>query len=205
MAIDARRHWPVVARWTSAAIIGVALGAGSAVFALKSQQLASVETRDGSWSTSLDKGDVDANAYVRGLSALRGLLAMSAQETVYYTAETDSDGRRLSEGCDYELTGGGQPARWWSITVYDDADFLASNTDDHHSVDATRMVRGPDGQWSVRLAREAGKAANWLSAAATRRPVLSLRLYNPEPSVLAAPAGLPAPIIRRIRCVGDRQ
>lgn len=181
------------------------LGAGSAWAALKSQQLASVKTADGVWSTSLQKGAVDANPYVRGMSALRGLLAMSAKETVYYTAETDSEGRRLREECDYYLTGEDMPARWWSITVYDDRDFLAMNVDDHHSLDATRMARDPNGRWRARLARDQAGAENWLSAKATRQPVLSLRLYNPEAAVLARPTELSAPMIRRLACRETRQ
>lgn len=190
--------------WIVAVLIGAVVGAGSAGWALTRLPIGAHRTADGVWSTNLTRGDAAANAYVRGPTALRGLLALSAREAVYFNAERDADGRRLSADCAYELIGGPMPARWWSITVYDDRDYLAMNADDAHSVDATRIVADPDGRFVVRLAQDRAGAANWLSTNATGGPQVMLRLYGPESTVLEAPGTVPAPAIRRIGCDGGR-
>ena len=82
---------------------------------------------DGPWSTSLDTGSSEGGPYLRARIAVHGLLALSREETVYYSALRDSDGADLVGNCSYRLEGRDPPTRWWSITAYGADDFLIPN------------------------------------------------------------------------------
>lgn len=192
-----------IARWSLAIILGLAAGVLSARWVVMSPGGSFAQARDGVWRTSLDVGSTKANPYIRAVVARRGLLGLSARETIYYNASTDAEGRPLREACDYEISGGGLPARWWSITLYAHDDFLAVNQDGAPSIDATTVVAGPGGAWTGRIGRERAGAANWLSSKAAGDLVLSIRLYNPAPTVLAHPLEVDLPRIKRLGCAGD--
>jgi len=191
-----------IVRWSLAVIVGVAAGLLSARWVMTSPGANFAEARGGIWRTSLDIGSTEANPYVRAVVAKRGLLGLSAKETIYYSASVDADGRPLREACDYEISGRGLPARWWSITLYADDDFLAVNQDGAPSIDATTVVAGPAGAWTGRIGRQRAGAANWLSSKAAGDLALSIRMYNPAPAVLDRPLEVDLPTIRRLGCTG---
>ncbi len=178
-------------------LLGVALGVGSAWVVLSGQILRGAETHVGVWSTSVERGSSDANAYVRGTTAIQALLAMRSDQAVYYAAFTDEEGRELDPRCTYEIAGGALPAAWWSVTVYDGA-YLVRNDDVAPSVDATRVGEGT--RWSAQLAPTRADAEHWLSSRDADRPNLLLRLYEPAQSVLDDPASITAPTVRRLSC-----
>ena len=73
--------------------IGIALGlAATWVTAIRGTMSGGVS--DGPWSTSLDTGSSESGLYLRARIAVHGLLALSREETVYYSALRDSDWRR---------------------------------------------------------------------------------------------------------------
>ncbi|MBS45595.1 MAG: hypothetical protein CMH83_20975 [Nocardioides sp.] len=191
----------VVLAWGLVAALGAALGVGSALWILVGRGPTG-GTRVGVWSIDLDVGGDQGGRYVRAVTATQGLLAMAQREAVYFVADADGEGRALDADCAYEIAGADFPAYWWSITAYDGS-YLADNTDDRASVDATSVVRSDDGSWRARLARRDDSAANWISLDASASPNLLLRLYVPERSVLDDPASVPVPTIRRLSCEGD--
>ncbi|NBB16828.1 DUF1214 domain-containing protein [Caulobacter sp. SLTY] len=200
MARSATSRTGSVLRWGLAIIAGLVVGVYSAQKVMTSPGASFATARGGIWRTSLDVGSTTANPYVRAVVARRGLLGLSSQETVYYNAVVDRDGQPLREACDYEVTGKGLPARWWSITLYAEDDFLARNADDAPSIDATSIVAGPDGAWKARISRERAGAANWVSSKAAGGMALSLRVYNPAPTVIADPLSVDLPVIRLLGC-----
>lgn len=198
-----RRMLGTIVRWSLAIIVGLAAGLLSARWVMMSPGASFALARGGIWRTSLDIGSTKANPYVRAIVARRGLLGLSAKETIYYNASIDADGQPLREACDYEISGKSLPARWWSITLYADDDFLAMNPDDAPSIDATTVLAGPAGTWTGRIGRERAGAANWLSSKAAGDMTLSIRLYNPAPAVLARPLDIDLPVIKRLGCTGE--
>jgi hypothetical protein len=153
---------------------------------------------DGPWHTSLYAGSSEGGPYLRASVAVHGLLALNRQETIYYTATTDSDGNALRGGCVYLLEGRDPPARWWSITAYGADDFLIPNAAERYSVSMNSVARRGDGSFAVILSKgEAG--ANWIPVADGSFNV-SMRLYNPDGSVAADPAHVALPSIRRGTC-----
>jgi hypothetical protein len=153
---------------------------------------------DGPWKTSLTVGSAENGMYSRASVAVHGLLALNRSETIYYTANTDSAGERLSGKCTYSVTGRDPPTRWWSITAYGADDYLIPNAAGRYSASMSSVLRGDNGEFGVVVGKK-GSGNNWI-------PVgdgpfsLSLRLYNPDPKVAADPAHVALPTITRESC-----
>jgi hypothetical protein len=153
---------------------------------------------DGPWGTSLYIGSSEGGPYLRARIAVHGLLALSRQETVYYSAARDSDGNVLDGNCSYRIEGRDPPARWWSITAYGADDFLIPNAAERYSISMNSVTRRADGTFVVTLSKQQAES-NWIPVAGTRFDV-TIRLYNPESTVIADPAHVGLPTIRKASC-----
>src|SRR5262249_16882712 len=137
-------------------------------------------------------GSVNADAYTRASIARSGLLALSADEALYFTLDHDENGAPLREDCVYQIEGRSFPARWWSVTLYARDNFLAQNNDRAFSIDSTHVEVDGMGRWRARIAPVRGEAAYWISSRAARRGFsLTLRVYNPDDGFPANPDQLP--------------
>lgn len=183
----------------AAVAIGLIVGIGSAWLVLGTGQLLGRFEYD-HWFGNANAGSAAADPYTRGVIATIGLLALNRSETIYFHRYLDENGEPLAESCVYDLTGGDLPARWWSITVYAADDFLPLNDDAALSVDATQIVREPDGSWTARLAPQRARANNWISTRAAGTFSLALRMYNPGDRARDDPSSIPYPKIRRVSC-----
>lgn len=152
----------------------------------------------GPWRTSLYIGSSEGGPYLRAQIAVHGLLALSREETIYYTAARDSDGNALDGHCIYRIEGRDPPTRWWSITAYGADDFLIPNPDDRYAVSMNSVAREADGTFAVTLSK--GQAeGDWIPVSAAPFDV-TLRLYNPQSTVVANPAQVALPVIWRVAC-----
>lgn len=177
--------------------IGIALGlAATWVTAIRGTM--SGDVSDGPWSTSLDTGSSEGGPYLRARIAVHGLLALSREETVYYSALRDSDGAGLDGNCSYRLEGRDPPTRWWSITAYGSDDFLIPNEVNLYSVSKNSVARNADGSFAATLSKDKADG-NWIPIAPGRFN-LTFRLYNPGSDVIADPAHVPLPTIRKGTC-----
>jgi hypothetical protein len=153
---------------------------------------------NGPWRTSLLTGSSQGGPYLRAYIAVHGLLALSREETVYYTAKDDSDGHALDGHCSYRVEGRDPPARWWSITAYGADDYLIQNAAERYSVSMNSVARRADGTFGVPLSqKQAG--GDWIPVAAEHFD-LTIRLYNPQAAVVADPAGVTLPTITKVAC-----
>jgi hypothetical protein len=176
--------------------IGIALGlAATWVTAIRGT---SGGVSDGPWSTSLDTGSSEGGPYLRARIAVHGLLALSREETVYYSALGDSEGAALDGNCSYRLEGRDPPTRWWSITAYGADDFLIPNAANVYSVSKNSVTRNADGSFTATLST-AKTEGNWIPVVPGRFN-LTIRLYKPNPEVIADPAHLVLPTISRETC-----
>ena len=153
---------------------------------------------DGPWTTNLLTGSSGGSMYVRAAVALHGLLALNRSETIYYGAQTDSDGAALDGACTYLIAGRDPPARWWSITVYGSDDFLIANPGKRYSISKTSVMRDASGIFTATVAPH----ANGANALPTNGQAfnLTLRLYNPAATVAADPAHVALPSIKKVSC-----
>ncbi len=180
-----------VLAWVAVVVIGLILGAASAWGALMFGRSSFFETI-GQWTHSRVAGAEAAGPYTRAIIAREGLLALSARQALYFTLNRDENGRPLEEGCIYTIASPPLAARWWSLTLYADDDFLARNNDHAPSVDATRTLAAADDSWAARVSPVRGESANWISSrAAGRGFLLTLRIYDPRPDFRANAETLP--------------
>jgi hypothetical protein len=178
-------------------IVGMALGL-AATWATAIHGTKSGGVGDGPWHTSLFAGSSEGNPYLRAFIAVHGLLALSREETIYYTATDDSDGHALDGHCSYRLEGSALPARWWSITAYGADDFLIQNAADRYSASMNSVARRTDGTFAVTLAQRQVEG-DWIPVAAGRFD-LTIRLYNPRTDVVAEPGRVALPAIKKAAC-----
>jgi len=108
------------------------LGVGSAWLWLTGVGIAGIDA--GAWRVNLLAGSQNADAYTRARIALGAVLALDRSETLYYTTQRDDQGEPLRAECRYKVEGSPPPARWWSITAYDQDHFLFPNTERRYSV-----------------------------------------------------------------------
>ncbi|KPQ33057.1 MAG: hypothetical protein HLUCCX21_01970 [Porphyrobacter sp. HL-46] len=188
-----------------ATLAGAAIGLGSALAMAGlwpgASALAFGNVEVDGWRSDFTIGSETADPYIRARIARHGLLALAKSEAVYFTRAVDDTGQPLNEACRYRLAGGPMPAGWWSVTLYDAASMLPINDDNALSIDASRAGSG---RWEAVIAPlQAEGAEHWISSRNAQTFDLTLRLYLPEPALLADPvAALTPPTIERLDCEG---
>ncbi|OYY63744.1 DUF1214 domain-containing protein [Sphingomonas sp. 28-62-11] len=181
-----------------AAVVGIAAGVGSALLATQGGMDGGI--RAGAWSTNVTVGAASADPWTRATVARAGLLALSADQAVYFNRSADSEGRPLDARCTYRLSGGPQPAAWWSVTLYAEDQYLARNTDSASSIDATLAGNGA---WTALVGPDRPPSGMWISTRASKRPVLMLRLYSPRSIAADVLAKIKGPDVVRFSCPGE--
>jgi hypothetical protein len=198
-AVPRCRHWlPAALRIA----LGVALGLASAALAVRGSGGAG-PGRSGAWTTSTGSGHADADMYTRARVAVGGLLALSRAETMYYVARHDDSGAPLRAECRYRVVGVPPPARWWSITAYAGDFFLFPNPLDRYSLSGATAQLDARGRFALVTGPSApdptpAGPGYWVPTPGRGALLLTLRLYNPAPGIVAAPGSLAAPSITRI-------
>lgn len=202
---------PIASPWIwrssllAAAIAGLVFGGASAWWLTGREAVIGGRIEVGGWATSTRIGATAADPWTRAVIARVGLMALNRDEAVYYFRDTDGDGRPLDERCTYRLSGVDLPARWWSVTLYAEDEFLARNDDDAHSLQGSALIAGAEIEgrvWRANVGPEREGDEPWLSTRAAGRFKLTLRLYHPAVSLREDPAALPAPTIERLGCHG---
>lgn len=176
----------------------VAVGLGSAWWVLKNAPWMSTTVSVGAWKANMRAGSPDADMYTRASIALNALLALGRDETMYFIAAQDSDGKPLRSQCTYLIEGTPPQARWWSITAYADDLFLFDAPNRHYSLNGSTAVLNAQGQFVMTTGPAPQGDTFWLPTPGNRGVLLTLRLYNPEPGLQAAPASLVPPTIRSV-------
>jgi hypothetical protein len=206
MSIIPERAVPAASGATTRAMLGwialvvAAIAAGAlATRPVMLHMIDRTALRNGPWRTSVTTGSADAGLYERAAVAIAGLYALAPEETIYYTAFTDSAGAALDGRCDYVVAGKPVPARWWSLTMYGADSYLVRNFANLYSRHAGNLDFAADGAYRVEVsANERGQ--NWLPAPVEGAFSITLRLYNPAPVVYRNLSGIELPTIVRESC-----
>ena len=178
-------------------VVGILLGL-AATWATVFRGTLAGGINDGPWRTSLEAGSSQGDIYLRARVAVHGLLALNRSETIYYTTSTDGDGAPLNGQCTYRIEGRDPPTRWWSITAYGADDFLIPNSAGIYSASMHSVTRDASGKFAVTVSKDR-PAGDWIPVGDGRFN-LSIRLYNPNPSVVADPVHVALPTIVKERC-----
>lgn len=153
----------------------------------------------GPWQTGKSFGTVDASTLTRAKVALSGLLALPSTEAMYFTAQTDSDGRPLDGRCNYVVRGGKLDGRWWSVTLYEGEGWLVKNAAKRWSVPASSVAIDEAGRWSF-VVSPTMQNGTWLPTGSVPAFDLTLRLYHPSPMAIKSPETAQLPSIERKGC-----
>jgi hypothetical protein len=160
----------------------------------------------GPWRAWIAAGQADADPYTRAHFIRRGMLPVSSTLAVTFEALTDSEGQRLHSSCEYTIDGVEPPARFWSLSVFDDQGRLIPNAADRFSYNSATLLKSPGGRLSIALARSA-RSGNWLPTGGAGR--ISLVLTIEESTATLVQSGNPddagagtwqPPGIRRVNC-----
>jgi hypothetical protein len=184
-----------IAIGTALYFTAVMLGLGSAWWVLKKAPWMNQTVQVGSWKANLRAGSPEADMYTRASIALNALLALGRDETMYFVAAQDDAGRPLRSNCSYRVEGLPPKARWWSVTAYADDMYLFDAPNKHYSLNGTTAQLDANGRFALTTGGQEQPGVHWLPTPGHRGMVLTLRLYNPEPDLQAAPASLPPPTI----------
>ena len=76
------------------------------------------------------------------------------------------------------------PARYWTLTLYDDLGRLVANTINRYGFTSGEIVRDSDGRFTITVAPFA-RPGNWLPTGGIERFVLLWRLYDTPIGVAA--------------------
>jgi hypothetical protein len=182
-----------VAYYAAAVVVAVALGLGSAWWAIN-RPFPSIQ--NGAWQHDSLTGSAAANPYLRARVARFALLALNSSEALYFFATTDDRGDPLQCNTTYRVEGKDLDARWWSITVYGADDFLIPNEQNRYSYNMSNLARNPDGSYRV-CCSCSPKPGNWLPTGKGETFILALRLFNPGAAVRDRLATIDLPRIVR--------
>ena len=180
-------------------IVGGVIGYWTAMWAYDPLYKAGA-VKNGPWMTNLTVGSREAGLHIKAVIAMTSLLALTKSEAVYYQAEVDDSGKPLSTKCIYRIDGKELDARWWSITLYGEDNFLIPNEKNIYSYNMDTVNKNSDGSYSIYLS-STPREQNWLpSGSGDQKIALLLRLYNPGPTVYANPGGIELPHIVKEAC-----
>lgn len=213
-------------KWRTLALmvgLAIAVGLGTAWWAVR--RTGSLGAQVGAWRVSTLAGGANADMYTRARVAVGGLLALNREETMYYLAQEDSQGRPLRARCTYRIFGQAPAARWWSITAYAQDYFLFDNPAKRYSFSSGNLKLDDQGRFSFVSAPQAlvpvmetaghakaspppslgltqsgssgGGMDAWLPTPGDSGLLFTLRVYNPSPALAASPGQLNAPTIER--------
>ena len=179
-------------------VVAVVLALASVWWALLRAPPSSRIVTVGPWQTSLVTGSVDADIHTRARIAIGGLFALNRAEAIYFGASQDDDHKPLRARCTYLVEGRPVAARWWSVTAYADDMFLFDTPNQHYSLNGTTARLDANGRFALTTGGKEQPGTHWLPTPGDRGMVLTLRLYNPEPELQAAPKSLPPPTIEAV-------
>lgn len=146
-------------------------------------------------------GNYGTDYSFRALVGYLGLGANLREDAVYPNTALDSDGNLLDAAHKYVIHFNKNEVppvnAFWSITVYDNRNFLAANPINRFALgDRDKLKYNPDGSLDIYIQKEnpgAKKFSNWLPAPQEGNFELTMRLYWPKEEVLNG-TWKPAPV-----------
>ena len=140
--------------------------------------------RNGCWQTNRrGEGSKEALRVHRARIAKHAGFGMNRDEAIYWGAELDSNGNRITYNHKYRVEGVDLDTRWWCLSVNRDAFFIL-NQFDRYSFSNTDVKRKTDGSWVIKLSTEE-QPGNWIPLGdQTGHFRITLRCYNPKPSMI---------------------
>jgi hypothetical protein len=183
-------------------IIALVTGAASGLgltWLLSSQESAFAALRIGAWQAWLKSGTAEADPYTRAAYARSGELPVGLGEGIAFRAVHDDAGRALDGRCITRIRGRVLPARFWTLSLYDEHGRLIDNTANRYAFTSAEIVFEVDGQFEIRLAPRA-LPGNWLPTGDVSHFSVVFRFYDTPTGVTARSEAAEMPKIEQERC-----
>lgn len=154
----------------------------------------------GAWKVWPRSGTADADPYARAVFSRSGQLPIERADGLVFEATNTDQGDAIDGRCETRIAGRLPPARFWTLTVYDERGRLIDNAAERYGFNSTEIVWNADGSFVITAAPRA-RSGNWLPTGERDRIVLVLRLYD-APIGLASRAGdeVEMPAVTRVAC-----
>ncbi len=113
------------------------------------------------WMTGKGIGSKDADLFTRATISKIGIFANSKDQAIYLSAYLGTsidykklfpikDWLSLSSEKHYQIEGNVNiPSAWWSITLYNNSDFLVKNAEERYSFTNFNLVTDENGQFRI--------------------------------------------------------
>src|ERR1700686_1579761 len=105
----------------------------------------------GPWPARPRTGPSDIDPYSRAPIPRNGDLPIGTGDGVAFTARADDKKKLLDGRCDIVVSGVTPPARFWTLTLYDNKGHLVANTLERYGFTSQEIVRGADGSFEGRI------------------------------------------------------
>ena len=181
-------------------VAGVAINSVSTIHVLKAGLYMERVINHDSWVTFKGIGSKDAGPMLRAAVATRGLFANGKEEAIYYLAYQGGMLPDLKADRHYQIKGNaGLPAKWWSITLYNEEEFLFDNPDNRYSFTNFNLKTDNSGHFVIDVSpvKPAG-ANNWLPAPSSGTIRLAFRIYQPTAELHDNIESYPLPTVREV-------
>jgi hypothetical protein len=179
-----------------AVLVAVGLGYFSARMAIE-EVAGSQSVQNGSWGINTTIGSAQMDPYSKAFVALHGLLALNKSEAIYFFAGEDAAGDSLNGNCTYKVSGTGIQARWWTVTIYGEDDYLIPSDQSKYALSVHDL--GTD-SFSFKVGPDIAETDLGLSTGNENRFNLTLRAYNPMADLLNNLEGAKLPVIEKETC-----
>jgi hypothetical protein len=167
----------VLIRFLIFVVVSLATGLGSAGLLLDEGFFATARQM-GPWAIWPNAGTLDADPYSLARTARSGQLPVTSASLLSFSATTDSDGRRLSGDCTYDVLGRPFPALWWDIAVYDVNGGVIPNKAGRYAFNSANLFVASDGRFTIRISPDV-QPGNWLPSAEGEDFVLYANILRP--------------------------
>ena len=153
----------------------------------------------GPWTAWPMANALDANRYARARIAKSGDLPLASGEGIVFLAITDSASVPLDGRCRYRIAPILPPARWWTLTLYDEEGRLLVNSAGREGFTSAEILRESASEATIVTGPQA-QPGNWLPTAAGTFSLV-LRLYDsPISTGLGTKDTVPLPTVERVGC-----
>jgi hypothetical protein len=159
-----------------ALILAAGIGLGSTYMtATRGTDLGTLKI--GAWTARPKIGTAEVDPYSRATIARSGELPVGTGDGIAFSATADDKKKPLDGRCDVVVSGVTPPARFWTLTLFDQKGHLVANSLQRYGFTSQEIIRGSDGTFEIRIASRS-RAGNWLPTGGIERYALMLRLYD---------------------------
>jgi hypothetical protein len=163
--------------------------------------------KNGPWKTHLGVGREHTSRIEKAAIARIGLGANDSDETIYWNAFVDDDGKDLRSENEYNIIFRSQPSvrynerGFWSITIYGNDKFLVPNPYNKYMVRYDEIIKQGEGlQFSIFLSRNKPEnLVNWIPLPEKDEKFsIAFRCYVPDDEMKTNAGNIKLPLIIKV-------